>query len=87
MVTDGAERARPLPFGDFRDRLAEQIEVELAGYGTEDRLADDLELDSVQRLEALVAVEELGVHLPDDSVGPEQTLGGLHDLYLRALED
>lgn len=77
-MTDGR-----LSLEAFRDRLAEELEVDLAAAGPGSRLGDDLELDSVQRLEALVAVEDLGVHLPDDSVGPEQTLGGLHELYLR----
>ncbi|MCZ2817163.1 acyl carrier protein [Modestobacter sp. VKM Ac-2984] len=77
-MTDGR-----LSLEAFRDRLAEELEVDLADAGPGSRLGDDLELDSVQRLEALVAVEDLGVHLPDDSVGPEQTLGGLHELYLR----
>jgi acyl carrier protein len=77
---------RPLSLPAFRDHLAEQLEVDLAGAGPDSRLADDLELDSIQRLEALVAVEELGVHLDDDSVGPGQTLGGLHGLYLQARE-
>ncbi|MCZ2825742.1 MULTISPECIES: acyl carrier protein [unclassified Modestobacter] len=77
-MTDGR-----LSLEAFRDRLAEELEVDLADAGAGSRLGDDLELDSVQRLEALVAVEDLGVHLPDDSVGPEQTLGGLHELYLR----
>ncbi|CCG01203.1 acyl carrier protein [Blastococcus saxobsidens] len=71
----------------FRDHLGEQLEVDLAAAGPGSRLGDDLELDSIQRLEALVAVEDLGVHLADDSVGPEQTLGGLHELYLRALQE
>ncbi|MCZ2803544.1 acyl carrier protein [Modestobacter sp. VKM Ac-2983] len=77
-MTDGR-----LSLEEFRDRLAEELEVDLVDAGPGSRLGDDLELDSVQRLEALVAVEDLGVHLPDDSVGPEQTLGGLHELYLR----
>lgn len=77
---------QPLSITAFRDHLAEQLEVDLSAAGPASRLADDLELDSIQRLEALVAVEELGVHLPDDSVGPEQTLGGLHELYVRAQE-
>lgn len=76
---------QPLSFEDFRDRLAGQLDVDLSARAAGDRLADDLEFDSVQRLEALVAVEELGAYLPDDSVGPEQTLGSLHDLYVRAL--
>lgn len=73
-----------LPFEEFRDYLGEQLEVDLAGREAGARLADDLELDSVQRLEALVAVEGLGVYLEEDTVGPEQTLGGLHELYVAA---
>lgn len=80
-------QTEPLSFEDFRDRLAEQLEVDLGARTRGDRLADDLELDSVQRLEVLVAVEELGVYLPDDSVEAEQTLGGLHQLYQQALDD
>ncbi|TFV63985.1 acyl carrier protein [Geodermatophilus sp. DF01-2] len=75
---------QPMSFGAFRDYLTEQLEVDLSGAGPGSRLNDDLELDSIQRLEALVAVEELGVRLADESAGPEQTLGGLHELYLRA---
>ena len=82
----GAQEVRPLGFDAFRDHLAEQLDVDLTGRPAETRLVDDLELDSIQRLEALVGVEELGVHLPDDSVGPEQTLGGLHRLYVQALQ-
>ena len=81
-----ADSANPESFEQFRDRLAKQIDVDLSGREPGDRLADDLELDSVQRLEALVAVEELGVYLPDDSVGAEQTLGGLHERYVEALQ-
>lgn len=79
-------QTEPLSFGDFRDRLAAQLDVDMGARNPGDRLADDLEFDSVQRLEALVAVEELGVYLPDDSVGAEQTLGGLHELYLQAFD-
>ena len=75
----------PLPFEQFRAYLAEQLDVDLARAGPDGRLVDDLELDSVQRLEALVAVEDLGVHLPDDTVTPEQTLGGLYRRYASAL--
>lgn len=75
-----------LAFEAFRDHVAEQLDVDLSGRPPEARLADDLELDSIQRLEALVGIEELGVDLPDDSVGPEQTLGGLHQLYREARE-
>ena len=82
-----SDQAPPLSVTAFRDHLGEQLEVDLTAAGPESRLADDLELDSIQRLEALVAVEDLGVHLPDDSVGPGQTIGGLHELYVRALAD
>jgi acyl carrier protein len=71
----------PLAFAAFRDHLAAELDVDLSRRGPGDQLGEDLELDSLQRLEALVAIEELGAYLPDDSVGPEQTLGGLHDLY------
>lgn len=73
-----------LSFEQFRAHVAEQLDDDLSGQPPEARLGDDLELDSIQRLEALVGVEELGVHLPDDSVGAEQTLGGLHALYTAA---
>jgi acyl carrier protein len=76
---------KPLSFEAFRDHLAEQCELGARPLEPEHRLADDLELDSVQRLEALVAVEELGVELADDCAGPEQTVGGLHELYVREL--
>jgi acyl carrier protein len=72
-----------LSFAAFRDHLAAELDLDLSDRGPGDRLGEDLELDSLQRLEALVAIEELGVYLPDDSIGPEQTLGGLHDLYRR----
>ncbi|MBV9049798.1 MAG: acyl carrier protein [Solirubrobacterales bacterium] len=73
----------PLAFAAFRDHLAAELDVDLTDSQPGDRLGEDLELDSLQRLEALVAVEELGAYLPDDSAGPGQTLGGLHDLYRR----
>ncbi|MDR7299900.1 acyl carrier protein [Haloactinomyces albus] len=75
----------PLAFEAFRNHLAEQLEVHLGDMGPQHRLADDAELDSVQRLEALVAIEDLGVELPYDSVEPQQTLGGLHGRYTQAL--
>lgn len=72
-------------FPEFCARLDRESEAAIAGRAASDRLGDDLELDSLQRLELLVAVEELGVYLPDDCVGPEQTLGGLYDAYRAAL--
>jgi acyl carrier protein len=83
-MTTGTEQ---LDFDAFRDHIAEVLAVDLSGRRRDERLGDDIELDSMQRLEALVAVEDLGVHLPDDVVGAEQTLGGLHDRYLAALDD
>lgn len=76
-----------LAFEAFRDHLASQLAIDLAGRGPGQRIGDDLELDSLQRLEALVAVEDLGVHLSEDTVTAEQTLGGLHERYLRALDE
>ena len=85
-MTDDDRTPQVLAFDAFRDHVAEQLDVDLTGRPPQARLGDDLELDSIQRLEALVGIEELGVDLPDDSVGPEQTLGGLHQLYRQALE-
>ena len=83
-MSNSDDGGQVLAFEAFRDHVAEQLDVDLAGRPPEARLVDDLELDSIQRLEALVGIEELGVDLPDDSVGPEQTLGGLHALYREA---
>lgn len=86
MTNAGPGGAHPLSFERFREHVAEQLDLDLSARPEGARLGDDLELDSIQRLEALVGVEQLGVHLPDDSVGPEQTLGGLHRLYAEALQ-
>ena len=76
-----------LDFPRFREHLERELAVDLSGRGPDDRIGDDLELDSMQRIEALVAVEGLGVHLDDDAVAAEETLGALHRRYLAARSD
>lgn len=74
----------PLDFQEFRDYLAAELGKDLSEVGPGYDLAA-AELDSLQRYEALVAIEDLGVELGENSIHSEQTLGGLHELYTQAL--
>ena len=74
----------PLGFEAFRDYLAAELGKDLSDVGPQHDLAA-AELDSLQRFEVLVAIEDLGVELGENSIHSQQTFGGLHEHYTQSL--
>ncbi|CAN5580674.1 hypothetical protein BH20ACT2_BH20ACT2_09540 [soil metagenome] len=72
-------------FESFRRSLGDIMERDLSTATADARLEEDLELDSVELFEVLIAIEEVaGVVIDDDAVEGVQTLGDLHTLVRRA---
>lgn len=72
----GAGSARDASFDDFAELVAARIGRPLAGARPDDRLVEDLDLDSLALLELFILLEDTAVHdLPVDLVDSLETLG------------
>ena len=73
---------------DIRQLVAEVAEMPLAQLAMDMRLGEELDLDSLRRVELLSAIEaELGVYLDESQVGPETTVGELAKLVEAGARD
>lgn len=74
--TSNAGSARDASFDDFAELVAARIGRPLAGARPDDRLVEDLDLDSLALLELFILLEDTAVHdLPVDLVDSLETLG------------
>jgi len=66
----------------FIDEIAETFALESSEVVLDATLVDDLEMDSLARLELLLVIEQLtGSTLPDDATATLLTVGDAYDLY------
>jgi acyl carrier protein len=82
----GDELTRRQVTARLRELLAEILECDAADVGPDDDLVDELDADSLQRLELMTEVEqELGIHLDAGAWRAGRTLGELAELTLQTL--
>jgi len=64
-----------------RDRLADILEIEPSEIGEGDSFADDLNADSLDLVELIMALEEeFGVTVEEEELEGITTIGGAYDL-------
>lgn len=73
-----------VPFEEFRDHIATQLEVEFPEDSPKVRFVEDMEFDSITMLELLVAIEDLGVDVPLDRFQDVYSLADAYDCYVSA---
>ncbi len=73
----------PVSFETFRDIVAERLGVEREKVVRESSFVEDLLADSIQLVELMLHMEEIGVEIPIDSAWEVETVGDAYELYRR----
>lgn len=73
----------PVSFETFRDIVAERLGVDKEKVVRESSFVEDLLADSIQLVELMLHMEEIGVEIPIDSAWEVETVGDAYELYRR----
>ncbi len=71
----------PIPFDDFRKIVAEGLQVEEGKVVREASFLDDLLADSIQMVELMLRMEEMGISIPMETAWEVETVGDAYRLY------
>jgi acyl carrier protein len=71
----------PIPFEEFRHIIAEELQVEEGKVVHEASFIDDLFADSIQLVELMLRMEEMGVSIPVEAAWEVETVGDAYRLY------
>ena len=71
----------PLPFEEFRHIIAEELHVEQGKVIREASFVDDLLADSIQLVELMLRMEEMGISIPVEAAWEVETVGDAYRLY------
>lgn len=71
----------PIPFEEFKRILAQELQVEEGKVVREASFLDDLLADSIQMVELMLRMEEMGVSIPIESAWEMETVGDAYRLY------
>ncbi|MGD2104082.1 MAG: acyl carrier protein [Anaerolineae bacterium] len=71
----------PVSFEAFRTIIAEQLQVEEAKVVREASFVEDLLADSIQLVEMMLHMEEMGIEIPIESAWEIKTVGDAYQLY------
>lgn len=71
----------PISFEEFRRLIAEELQVEESKIAQESSFIRDLLADSIQLVELMLRLEEMGVDIPMDAAWEVETVGDAYRLY------
>jgi acyl carrier protein len=70
-----------IPFDEFRRIVAEELHIDRDKVVREASFVDDLFADSIQLVELMLRLEEIGITIPIDSAWEVETVGDAYHLY------
>lgn len=76
-----ATAERVLTFDEFREKLAIVFELPVESLRSDAHFLEDLALDSLRMLQLGIALEYLGVGMPDEMAWEIQTVGEAYAYY------
>ena len=71
----------PIPFNDFRKIVDDGLQVEEGKVVREASFLDDLLADSIQMVELMLRMEEMGISIPMETAWEVETVGDAYRLY------
>ena len=71
----------PISFEEFRRLIAEELQVDESKIAQESSFIRDLLADSIQLVELMLRLEEMGVDIPVDAAWEVETVGDAYRLY------
>jgi acyl carrier protein len=72
---------KPISFEEFKHILAEQLKVEEEKVTPEASFIDDLMVDSIQLVDLMLSLEEMGIEIPLEAAWDVQTVGDAYQVY------
>nr|HID13368.1 acyl carrier protein [Anaerolineae bacterium] len=70
-----------MPFEEFRRIIAQELQVEEGKVVREASFIDDLLADSIQLVELMLRMEEMGIGIPVEAAWEVDTVGDAYRLY------
>ena len=71
----------PIPFDEFKHIIAEELHVEEAKVCQESSFVEDLLADSIQLVELMLRLEEMGIAIPAEAAWEVETVGDAYRFY------
>ena len=71
----------PIPFEEFQSIIAEGLQVERGKVVREASFIDDLLADSIQLVDLMLHMEEMGISIPVEAAWEIETVGDAYQLY------
>lgn len=71
----------PISFEEFKRLIAEELQLEESKIAQESSFIRDLLADSIQLVELMLRLEEMGVDIPMDAAWEVETVGDAYRLY------
>ena len=71
----------PIPFEEFRHIIADELQVEKGKVVREASFVDDLLADSIQLVELMLHMEEMGISIPVEAAWEVETVGDAYRVY------
>jgi acyl carrier protein len=73
----------PIPFEEFRRVIAQELQMEEGKIVREASLVNDLHADSIQLVELMLRMEEMGIEIPIEAAWDIETVGDAYQVYRR----
>lgn len=72
---------KPVSFEEFKHILAEQLKVEEGKVTKEASFIEDLMVDSIQLVDLMLTLEEMGIQIPLEAAWDVETVGDAYQVY------
>lgn len=71
----------PISFEEFRRAIAQELQMEEGKIVREASLVNDLHADSIQLVELMLRMEEIGIEIPIEAAWDIETVGDAYQVY------
>lgn len=75
-----------ITLNEFRRLVAQELEVDVARVTPDASFVEDLSADSIQLVEMMLRLEDVGVYIPMEAAWEVQTVGDAYRLYVEVAE-
>lgn len=82
-MMEGNPPENPLSFEEFKHVLSEQLKIEEGKVTQEASFIEDLMVDSIQLVDLMLSLEEMGIEIPLEAAWDVETVGDAYQVYQR----